>query len=347
MFQDKLIIVIAIIAISILLAKMVNPFISKRIAHCLKEDFLFKTKIVFLVEKGIRYIVFSIGLYVIVNLFVKYSFQVNLFRTAIILITSKTVHNILTCLEEFPQELEEEINNNFKVKIDRILVPFILKMAKFLNIVLVFGVVLSEWGIDVNGIITGLGIGGLALALGAQDIFSNIFGGIAIVVDKPFSIGDWISTSSGIEGIVEDISFRTTRLRTFEEGILVVPNAKLSNENTYNWTRRKRRRVSFNIKISQNNKISNIQAFISSLKKYLIENDMIGKDTLFVHLDSCNEYCYEVFVYYFIETTHWGDYLKQKENVNFKMLELMEENHLKVFVPTNIIEVEGKEGFLL
>ena len=96
--------------------------------------------------------------------------------------------------------------------------------------------VAQEWDYRIDGFIAGLGLGGLAFSLAAKDTLSNVFGGLVVILDKPFSIGDWIKTPS-VEGTVEDISFRSTKVRTFAQALVTVPNATLANEPVTNWTR--------------------------------------------------------------------------------------------------------------
>lgn len=105
---------------------------------------------------------------------------------------------------------------------DSMLVPFLSKLLRVLIVALTVVVILDTFGFDINGFVAGLGLGGLAFALAAQDTIGNLFGGIIIVTEKPFKKDDWIETPT-VEGIVEDISFRSTKVRTFSEGSLQCP----------------------------------------------------------------------------------------------------------------------------
>lgn len=122
-----------------------------------------------------------------------------------------------------------KVGQRFNLEIDDILLPFVSKLIRFAIIAMTMSIIASEWGYNVSGFIAGLGLGGLAFALAAQDSLSNFFGGVVIITEKPFSIGDWIKTPS-VEGTVEDITFRSTKIRTFAQALVTVPNSTLANQ---------------------------------------------------------------------------------------------------------------------
>ncbi|MFP3359363.1 mechanosensitive ion channel family protein, partial [Planococcus sp. SIMBA_143] len=128
------------------------------------------------------------------------------------------------------------INHKYNVKIDHILIPFFSKALRLIIVAIGISVIAQEFEYDINGFVAGLGIGGLAFALAAKDALANLFGGIIIITEKPFTIGDWIKTPS-VEGTIEDISFRSTKVRTFAQALVTVPNATLSNEAITNWSK--------------------------------------------------------------------------------------------------------------
>ena len=131
---------------------------------------------------------------------------VRLFRTSLIIVIAWGFYNLTGSYSSFLKNFGHKLNIDF----DEILIPLLSKTFRFIIIALAIAIVAGEWGYDINGFIAGLGLGGLAIALAAKDAIANIFAGIVILVDKPFSVGDWISTVS-IEGTVEEVSFRSTR----------------------------------------------------------------------------------------------------------------------------------------
>lgn len=232
-----------------------------------------------------------------------------------------------------------EVENKFNISIDKILVPFLSKIIKVIILILTFVLVISELGYDINGFIAGLGLGGLAIALAAQNIASNIFGGFVIITDKPFSIGDWIESSS-VEGTVEDINFRSTKVRTFADAVVTVPNATLANQPVTNWTRMGRRRIRFNLGLTYTTPREKIKACVDKIKNMLENHKDVHPQTIFVRFDSFNDSSLDIFIYFFTKTTSWGDYLEAKEDVNFKILEILEEEGVSVAFPSRSVYLE-------
>ena len=137
-----------------------------------------------------------------------------------------------------------------------IVFPFVSIIIRL--IILLVGIIIIANEFGLTGFIAGLGVSGVAFALAAQDTCSNLFGGMVIVLDRPFSIGDWIQAGD-VEGVVEEITFRSTRIRTFSMAIATVPNSKLANSNIINWTQRKLRRIHFKFTMDCKTPIENIK----------------------------------------------------------------------------------------
>ena len=138
------------------------------------------------------------------------------------------------------------INEKTSFKIDEILIPFLSRTIQFIIAAISLTVILQVFDYEISGLIAGLGIGGLAISLAARDALANLFGGIVIITEKPFTIGDWVKTPS-VEGTVEDISFRSARIRTFAQALVTVPNATLANEPITNWSKMGKRQITFNL----------------------------------------------------------------------------------------------------
>ncbi len=255
------------------------------------------------------------------------------FRVSVIFLVSWVLYNMAgPCLFE-------AINSKINAKMDDILVPFISKVLRFLVIFLGISLVASETGFNVTGFITGLGLGGLAFALAAQDTAANIFGGIVIITDKPFDIGDWIYTPS-VEGTVEDISFRSTRIRTFANSLVTVPNSTLAKEAVNNWSRMGKRRVTFNLGVTYDTPREKLKKCVEEIKDLLQNHSGVQQDLLFVKFDSFNDSSLDIFIYYFTITTNWGEFLDVKEDINFNIMKILEEQGVSVAFPSRSIYLE-------
>lgn len=235
--------------------------------------------------------------------------------------------------------LYEELSQKYNLKVDKILFPFLSKVLRVVIIMLVISIVASEWNFDVNGFVTGLGIGGLAFALAAKDALANIFGGLVIILDKPFSIGDWIQTTQ-VEGIVEDISFRSTKIRTFGKALVTVPNSILANEAIKNWTRRGLRKIDFTLGVTYDTPKEKIQNCVRKIKDMLIQHPQIDNERIIVNFDKFNDSSLDIFLYFFTYQTEWNKYLDVKEDINYRIMDILEGEGVSVAFPSTSLYFE-------
>ncbi len=229
-----------------------------------------------------------------------------------------------------------------KYKIDDILIPFFSKVVRFIVLALALVVIVQEWDYDVNGFVAGLGLGGLAFALAAQDLLANVFGGIVIIMEKPFAIGNWIETPS-VEGIVEDISFRSTRVRAFSQSIITVPNSTLAKEPITNYTRMGKRRITFHLGVTYDTPRIKLEECVKRLKQMLRNHPEIHQEQIFVYFEVFNDSSLDIFLYFFTNTTNWQKFLEVKQDVNFKIMEILEELEVYVAFPSRSIYFENEQ----
>ena len=234
---------------------------------------------------------------------------------------------------------EAKINRLFNKQVDKILIPFFSKMIKFIIIALAFVVIASRWGFDVNGFIAGLGLGGLAFALAAKDLLANIFSGILLITDKPFNIGDWIQAGD-IEGTVQDINFRSTKIKRFDNSLVIVPNSSLTNAPITNFTKRTMRRITFNLKVKYDTSSENLQKCVDRIEELLIEHPRIDKETIAVKFDSFDNSALNIFIYFFTTTIVWDEYLNIKQDINFKIMDILESEQVDMAFPSTSIYME-------
>lgn len=234
----------------------------------------------------------------------------------------------------------EKVNSTYDVRVDKIFYPLFSKILKAIIIAFAIIQIADTWGYDIKAFITGLGLGGLAFALAAKDLAANIIAGIIIIFDKPFSLGDWVKCKE-LEGIVEDISFRSTKIRTFEKVLITVPNSMLANEPILNFNRRDMRRVAMNLGVSYNTPIEKIQACVHSIRDILENNDDIDKDGIQVGFDKFNESSLDIFICFFINKVNFSDYMSVKQEVNYRIIDTLEKEGISIAFPTRSIYVES------
>jgi len=278
-------------------------------------------------ELPLRYLFILIGAYMALIYLPLNPFQdvfINkIFRSGVIILITWGIYHLVGTNSVFSDEAKE------KLKFDNILIALFSKLIRFLIVALAVVLVAHEWNYDVNGFVAGLGLGGLAFALAAKDVLANIFGGIVIIMEKPFSIGDWIFTNS-VEGTVEDISFRSTRIRTFTQALVTVPNSTLANEAITNWSKMGKRRVSFYISLNYNTPVVQVEKALQKITAFLNDQTEIHQDTIRVALENLKESSLEILVQYFTITTDSIEHLKIKETINLRLLQILQEEDIFV-----------------
>lgn len=234
--------------------------------------------------------------------------------------------------------LSEELKD--KLNMDTMLIHFFSNVARFIIIALAIVIVAQEWNYDVNGFIAGLGLGGLAFALAAKDALANIFGGIVIIMEKPFIIGDWIAVP-GVEGVVESISFRSTKIRSFSQALITIPNSTLASEAITNHSRMGKRRISFSLGIAPETRGSKLETCVQRIKQMLVKHPGIHPETILVYFESFGDHSLNIFIYCFTSTTIWSEYLEVKQDVNLKIMAILEGEGVSIAIPSRSIKLEN------
>jgi len=233
----------------------------------------------------------------------------------------------------------EWLGKKYNFEIDIILIPFFSKLLKFTIIALTITIIAEEWGYRIDSLIAGLGLGGLAFALAAKDTVGNVFGGVVIITEKPFTLGDWIETPS-VEGTVEDITFRSTRIRTFAQSLVTIPNSTLANEPITNWSKMGKRRITFHLGLTYSTSKEKMEKVIKAIKHMLENHDEIHQETIFVRFDRFNDSSLDLFLYFFTKTTNRAEWLRVKEDVNLKIMEILEREGVSVAFPSTSVYFE-------
>lgn len=226
-----------------------------------------------------------------------------------------------------------------RYKLDSVLVVLFSRVIYFVIIAMAVVLLANEWDYDVNGFIAGLGLGGLAFALAAKDALANIFGGIVIIMEKPFLIGDWVQTPS-VEGTVEDISFRSTRFRTTPQALVTVPNSTLANEPITNWSKMGKRQVTFRLAVDYAGPRNRIESCIQAIRAMLSAHGQVHPQTILVSLENINASGLDILVNFFTNTTDYVTYHQVKEDINFRILDILAAANLGLAAPGRVVYSE-------
>ncbi len=232
---------------------------------------------------------------------------------------------------------------NFESKISKPLVDWTLKGLKILVIVLGAVAILELWGIRVGPVIAGLGLFGVAVALGAQDLFKNLISGIMILMEKRFTVGDVILVSGEVEGVVEQIGFRSTLVRRFDSTPVMVPNYKFAEQSVTNYTRRHHRRIRWLIGLEYRTTIDQLKKIRDEINSLIEKDDNFAKNqnaSFYVRIDSFSDSSIDMLVQTFTVTNDWAEFLKIKETLAVKIIEIVENNEAGFAFPSQSLYVE-------
>jgi MscS family membrane protein len=201
----------------------------------------------------------------------------------------------------------------------------------------------QSFGYSITSLLAGLGIGGVAVALAAQDTIANFFGSVMIFADKPFQIGDWIITGK-VEGTVEEVGFRSTRIRTFYNSVVTVPNSKLASSDVDNLGLRRYRRIKEMLSLTYSTTAQQMQAFVEGIRAIIQANRFMRKDFYEIHFNGYGNSSLNVLVYCFLEVDSWSDELREKHNFFLEILRLAEELGVEFAFPTQTVHVDSFYG---
>ena len=230
----------------------------------------------------------------------------------------------------------KKIVSKSKRELEDSTVNFILKICRVLIYIIAIIIVISLLGVNLNGIIAGLGLGGVIVTLAAQDTAKNLFGGFVIFLDKPFSVGDWIEMGE-FEGTVEDITFRSTRIRTFEKSVVNVPNATISDSAVINWSKMESRRYRFTLTLELDtplDKLNTVQERISTMLK---KHNNIIDDSIIVKFDTIGDNGINLLICSYTDSVDYMSYLEEKEKINYKILQILKEENVKTAYDTKTV----------
>ena len=249
----------------------------------------------------------------------------SLFKISIIILLANGIANSLTTNSKTMNKLKEKMNP----EVEDSMFKFILKAIRFIVYLIAGFLVVTELGYDLNGLIAGLGIGSVVITLAAQDTAKNLIGGLVIFLDKSFVVGDWIEIK-GHEGTVEDIGFRSIRLRTFENSIVNIPNLVVTTDPVINWSRMEKRRNKVNLHLKINTPLEKVQILQKRIKEMLIQHDDIIDDTIIVKFDNIENSSMNLLICSYTNSVDYTSFLEEREKINFKIMQNLREENIEL-----------------
>lgn len=219
-------------------------------------------------------------------------------------------------------------------------VPLIRKSVRIFLVVVAVVMVVDNLGYDIGGILATLGIGGLALAIAAQDTVANLYGSLALALDRPFKVGDWIMVGDNVDGDVEEIGLRSTKVRTWPKTVISIPNAVLAQENINNWSRMPKRRVKQVIGVTYSTSPETMEKIVESIRQLLLDDEGVDSDFLLVNWTDFSASSLDILVYYFTKSIKWLEHMDVRQRVNVKIAQTVEAHGSSFAFPTRTLQFD-------
>ncbi len=262
----------------------------------------------------------------------------DIFRVIVIYFITRAIS---TLINEESIIFKKIVKNSKNKAVDRL----ICKILKVFLWVISIVISLNDLGFNVtgfSGLIAGLGIGSAALALAAQDMVKSIISGFTILTDKPFIIGDWIEVGQ-YQGTVVDITFRSVRIKAFNNAVVTIPNSIITSDYVINWNRLNSRRFDCVLNIHLDTQTEKIRKIVKEIKLTLQNNPDVIKETVEVHLDAISAYSADIKIFLYINVSDYVEFLKIKEDILCSLLFLAEKENIELAYPSQTLYVQGKE----
>lgn len=280
----------------------------------------------------------SLGLYLALTslnptIFFK-SIIIKAFKLIVIILTTYAIGKLVSPNSKFEKALRKKMN-----KANDGMIKTICKTLKIVIYIVGALIAISELGFNVSTLLAGIGIGGVAIALAAQDTASNVIAALMIILDKPFEIGDWICVGT-IEGSVEEVTFRSTRIREAQNTIVSIPNSTIVNNNITNWSRLQKRKISMNLVLDFNTSLKTVADVQNDLLILIEQEENIIKDGYYVKFDQIAANGFNLKIFFYTSIINYTDYLTFLDNINFKIMNILQKHKCNLAYDTKTLYIK-------
>lgn len=286
-------------------------------------------------QKPLAYLIGTVGLYIAFAINYNKPGVTKVFKILIILIICWGIINYLSnnlfIHIHFGENADDTMNTTA--------LRFLANILKI--VVIAFGIVMiiSELGYNVNGLLTGLGVGGLAVSLAAQDAVGNLISGFIIIFDKPFKVGDLIESAT-VKGFVEEVTMRSTKIRTLDDSVITVPNSTLTKEAVTNISMMDKRRIKMTFGLVYSTSNETIEKVRNEIKTYIVQNKDILPEPCRIHFREFGDSALNFEVVCYTETSDMDEYLKIENELNLAIKKIIENNDTDFAFPTQTVYVQ-------
>lgn len=327
-------------------------FINRLHLRLLKTNTLWDDALLLAAQQPVKWMVWLLGIILAVDV-IQFENKTALFSTIEPLKFVAFIFILTMFLLRLTRQIEfvfkQQETDQAKKKYEAATIEAVSKLLRASAIITGVLVALQTLGFSVSGVLAFGGIGGVAIGFAAKDLLANFFGGLIIYLDRPFIVGDWIrSNDRDIEGIVENIGWRLTTIRTFDKRPLYVPNSVFSNVAVENPSRMSNRRIyeTIGIRYEDSDKMPEI---IEDVRQMLLQHvEIDSTQTLIVNFNKFSPSSLDFFIYTFTKTTEWVYFHKVKQDILLKVLDVVAKHNAEVAYPTSTIHIDSQipEGML-
>lgn len=284
-----------------------------------------------------------LGIYCMINILPTsenvLSIMNDIFKVVVLYYVTKAIS---TLINEDSILFKKIIKKSKNKAVDR----FICRILKIFLWMIAIVISLNYLGFKLDGfgaLVTGLGISSAALALAAQDMVKSIISGFAILTDKPFIVGDWIEVGQ-YQGTVVDITFRSVRIKAYNNTVVTIPNSIITSDYVVNWNRLNSRRFDCILNLHLDTQTEKIRKIIKEIKLTLQNNPDVIKETIQVHLDAISAYSADIKIFLYVNVAEYVEFLRIKEDILCSLLFLAEKENIELAYPSQTLYVQGKEN---
>lgn len=341
LYLHQYIIIFLLIFFAFFTHKLITAFANKTILKILKKRGNYDN------QKFIKPIIIPLSLVIVVLLLLLFlpiaqlpskisSFVLVVLKGALPFFATIMIYKFIDLLANYIEKLALKTEST----LDDQLVPLLRKALKVFVVAIGTLFTLQNLNFNITALLAGISIGGLAFALAAQDMLKNFFGSLMIFVDRPFQVGDWI-TGNGIDGDIEEVGFRSTRIRTFHNSVISIPNGHLADMTIDNLGMRKYRRYKTYLAVTYDTPAENIDLFVEGLKQIVVNHSETRKDYYNIYLHNFANSSLEILFYIFFEVPTWPEELKARHEINLEIISLAEKMKIRFAFNTQTIHVEN------
>ena len=331
---------IVIFLLFLLLRGLISNFILKRLQNYVaKTSNQFDDALVKASTGPIKFLPIVLGIFV-ASSYMEFDgkmlvFIDNINRSLITILIFWLIHQIVEPLTYLIKRVEELLSKD--------LLNWVVKANKILIIFFGFAATLDIWGIKIAPIIAGLGLFGVAVALGAQDLFKNLISGILVLVEKRFKIGDWILVEGIIEGIVEKIGFRSTTIRKFDKSLAIIPNFQFAENAVVNVSETSNWLISWIITLQYDTTVDQLKTIRNEIEDHIQKSEDFNTSIgIAVRVDKFSDSSIDMYVRCFTKSDSWNEWLSVKEKLAIEIKKIVEKNKASFAFPSSSIYIEKK-----